>query len=104
MNKGFSLRPEYKILRNIVLVFFALFLYSKTAWSADCGTISENTTNAVYNCAANDIFIVESGVTITKNSDLTVKIYSDDDNVTIHNNGTINNTFIGHGVLSKVFY
>jgi len=82
------------MLKKIILLFFILFFYSKTAWSAaDCDrTISENTTNEVYNCTVDDTFTVESGVTITKNSDLTVKIYSDDDNVTIHNNGTINNT------------
>jgi len=102
MNKCFSLHPKYKMLRNIVLVFFALFFYSKTAWSlGNCNgdlegdgsthaPIAADITNQRHNCQADDRLIVQSGVTIRNGGDnVTVLVSSNDDDVTIENYGTI---------------
>jgi hypothetical protein len=92
MNKSFSLHPEYKMLRNIVLLLFVLFLYSKTAWSVgNCsGTYSADELGERHNCQVKNTLTVQSGVTIKYgNNDITVILQSGDDDVTIENSGTI---------------
>ena len=83
---------KYTTLINIILVLFALFLYSKTAWSlGNCsGDYDADETGERHNCQANHTLTVKSGVTIRNGGDnITVLLSDDDDNVTIENSGTI---------------
>ena len=106
MNKVLSPYSGNKMLKNIVLLLFVLFLYSKPAWSVgNCSeTYSEDELTQRHNCAKGQTLTIQAGVEVRyAGNDKTVLIRGDqdDDDVKIENYGTLsgrNYTIYAHGI------